>query len=133
MLSMLMASISLDTGPAPTFIVMGDKMRKLLSLIFAFAALVFANSPSTAQTLRSDALANAPFTQGFLAKPDIAALKDELAFQRAVQAYLWAISALNMYGMKERSEKAFGQGHNVSYRFSRVGSSASTLKYTERH
>jgi hypothetical protein len=42
-----------------------------------------------------------------------AALRDELTFERAVQAYLWALPALNMYGMKEGSEKVFGKGYNV--------------------
>lgn len=40
-------------------------------------------------------------------------LKDELLFQSAVQTYLWALPALNMYGMKEGSEKVFGKGYNV--------------------
>jgi hypothetical protein len=40
-------------------------------------------------------------------------LKDELLFQNAVQTYLWALPALNMYGMKEGSEKTFGNGYNV--------------------
>ena len=40
-------------------------------------------------------------------------LLDELFFQRAVQTYLWAMPALNMYGMKEGSEKVFGKGYNV--------------------
>lgn len=34
-------------------------------------------------------------------------------FQRAVQLYLWALPAMNMYGMKEASETAFGKGYNV--------------------
>jgi hypothetical protein len=36
-----------------------------------------------------------------------------LYFQRATQTYLWALPALNMYGMKEGSEKVFGKGYNV--------------------
>jgi hypothetical protein len=40
-------------------------------------------------------------------------LKDDLLFQSAVQAYLWALPALNMYGMKEGSEKVFGKAYNV--------------------
>jgi hypothetical protein len=40
-------------------------------------------------------------------------LLDELFFQRAVQTYLWAVPALNMYGMKEGSEKVFDKGYNV--------------------
>jgi hypothetical protein len=30
-----------------------------------------------------------------------------------VQTYLWALPALNMYGMKDGSEKVFGQGYNI--------------------
>ena len=37
------------------------------------------------QNSRFDALANAPFTQGFLSKDTIKVLKDELIFERAVQ------------------------------------------------
>jgi hypothetical protein len=40
-------------------------------------------------------------------------LNDELVFQRAVQSYLWALPVLNMYGMKDGSEKVFGKGYNV--------------------
>ena len=42
-------------------------------------------------------------------KDDAPTLTDELFFQRAVQTYLWALPALNMYGMKEGSEKVFGR------------------------
>ena len=40
-------------------------------------------------------------------------LKDELVFQRAVQTYFWALPALNIFAMKEGSEKVFGKGYNV--------------------
>jgi hypothetical protein len=38
---------------------------------------------------------------------------DELLFQRATQAYLWALPLINTLGMKNGSEKAFGAGYNV--------------------
>jgi hypothetical protein len=66
-----------------------------------------------AQSSRFEELADAPFTSGFLDRSVIANLKDELIFQRAVQSYLWALPALNIYGMKEGSEKVFGEGYNV--------------------
>jgi hypothetical protein len=66
-----------------------------------------------AQSSHYDELANQPFTKGFLSKDAIAADKDELTFQRAVQTYIWMLPALNMYGMKEGSEKVFGKGYNV--------------------
>ena len=66
--------------------------------------------PAQAQSLRFDDLSDLPFSNGYLSKEAIAALKDELVFQRAVQSYIWALPALNMYGMKEGSEKSVRQG-----------------------
>jgi hypothetical protein len=60
-----------------------------------------------------DELANLPFKEGYLANDNVKTLLDELFFQRAVQTYLWALPSLNMYGMKEGSEKVFGKGYNV--------------------
>jgi hypothetical protein len=60
-----------------------------------------------------DELANLPFIEGYVSKDNVHALLDELFFQRAVQTYLWALPSLNMYGMKEGSEKVFGKGYNV--------------------
>jgi hypothetical protein len=84
--------------------------RLAAALTSVFALL---DVPAMAQASHYDDLANAPFTAGFLGKPAIAALTDELVFQRAVQSYLWALPALNMYGMKEGSERVFGKGYNV--------------------
>ena len=58
-------------------------------------------------------LADLPFKDGYIPKGNVPTLLDELFFQRAVQSYLWALPALNMYGMKEGSEKVFGNGYNV--------------------
>jgi hypothetical protein len=66
-----------------------------------------------AQTSHYEKLADLPFKEGYIPKSDIPILTDELFFQRAVQTYLWALPALNMYGMKEGSEKVFGSGYNV--------------------
>jgi hypothetical protein len=66
-----------------------------------------------AQTSHYDELADLPFDGGYPTKEGVARLKDELLFQRGVQTYIWALPALNMYGMKEGSEKTFGKGYNV--------------------
>jgi len=55
----------------------------LAAALFLFRAL-----PLTAQQSPYNSLANAPFSEGFLRKGTIAALKDELIFERAVQSYL---------------------------------------------
>jgi hypothetical protein len=89
------------------------RLRNLMLQVATYVALIAMPAAAYAQADRYDAFANAPFTQGLLAKDMIAALKDELVFERAVQSYLWALPALNMYGMKEGSEKVFGKGYNV--------------------
>jgi hypothetical protein len=82
-------------------------------LVAAFA-LAFTTANATAQApSHYDDLANLPFKDGYIATGNVPALLDELYFQRAVQTYLWALPALNMYGMKEGSEKIFGKGYNV--------------------
>ena len=68
---------------------------------------------SNAQDSHYDRLANIPFPGGYPSEGAIEQLKDELLFQRAVQSYLWALPVLNMYGMKDGSEKIFGAGYNV--------------------
>jgi hypothetical protein len=89
---------------------MSAALQKIATYAFMLAGLAM---PAQAQSSRADELANQPFTGGFLSKDAIASLKDELIYQRATQAYLWALPALNMYGMKEGSEKVFGKGYNV--------------------
>jgi hypothetical protein len=79
----------------------------VLSLVIGLVA------PALAQVSRYDELANLPFTEGNPSKEGIAVLKDELLFQRAVQSYLWAQPALNMYGMKEGLEKTSDKGYNI--------------------
>jgi hypothetical protein len=62
---------------------------------------------------RYESLGRLPFEQGFPAKETRRMLRDELVFQRAVQSYLWSLPAVNMWSMKEGSEKVFGSGYNV--------------------
>jgi hypothetical protein len=62
---------------------------------------------------RYDALANLSYEAGYLPRAETQPLLDELFFQRAVQTYIWALPALNMYAMKEGSERVFGKGYNI--------------------
>ncbi|MCO4876318.1 DUF1254 domain-containing protein [Paraburkholderia caribensis] len=68
---------------------------------------------SQAQTSRYDALVNAQFDKDYPTTDTARSLRDELIFQRATQAYLWALPAINIWAMKEGSEKVFGDGYNV--------------------
>jgi len=63
--------------------------------------------------LRFDELANLPFTENRPTKETAQTLRDELLFQRATQAYLWALPLINTLGMQVGSEKTFGAGYNV--------------------
>jgi len=47
-----------------------------------------------------DALANLPMNGGYPTAHTSQTLDDELYFQRATQAYLWALPAVNMDAMK---------------------------------
>src|SRR5271157_3144565 len=78
------------------------------ALAFTVAAINLA-----AQERQYDKLANAPFPGGYPAKQSVEPLKNELIFQQAAQAYIWALPAINMWAMKEGSEKVFGAGYNV--------------------
>ncbi len=62
---------------------------------------------------RFDALANAPFEQNRATPQTAATLMQELAFQQATQAYLWAMPLINTLGMKFGSESVFGAGYNI--------------------
>ena len=66
-----------------------------------------------ADTSRFDELANAPFVENRPTPETARTLRDELLFQRATQAYLWALPLVNTLGMKVGSESVFGAGYNV--------------------
>jgi len=93
-------------------------MRYMKTIFFAVAlvgagAYAIATTPEAVQKSRYHLLADMPFVSGYIARDHVPALLDESFFQRGVQTYLWAVPALNMYGMKEGSEKIFGRGYNV--------------------
>jgi len=70
-------------------------------------------SAATPQVDRYAALAGQPFEGGYPANDASAVLSKELYFQRAVQTYLWALPAVNMFAMKEGLGKVAGEGYQV--------------------
>jgi len=78
-------------------------------------AVIIALSPIAAmgQTDRYKVLASLPFENDYPTQETSRTLDEELFFQRAVQTYLWALPAVNMYAMKEGQAKVFGEGYNV--------------------
>jgi len=92
-------------------------MMRCASLVLCFSTLLGALSlvtePVFGQSGRFDDLANAPFEQNRPTPETARRLLDELRFQQATQAYLWALPLINTLGMKFGSEKAFGAGYNI--------------------
>ena len=87
---------------------------RLTSILGAAAALAIASpAPVLAQDGRFDALAELPFVQNRPTPETAEALRRELAFRQATQAYLWALPLINTLGMKFGSEEVFGAGYNV--------------------
>lgn len=68
---------------------------------------------ASADQARFDGLADLPFGQNRPTAETARTLRDELAFQQATQAYLWAMPLINTLGMKFGSEQVFGAGYNV--------------------
>ncbi len=87
------------------------KTTKLIMLACALPCIII--QPALGQNPWWDELASLPFPENYPTTYSSQVLLDELTFQRAVQVYLWALPAMNMYGMKEGSEKIFGKGYNV--------------------
>jgi hypothetical protein len=88
-------------------------MKKIGLALLAALGLTACNQKPTLPPSHYDKLADQPYIESYPLRADISALKQELLFERGVQAYLWALPALNVYAMKEGSEKAFGNGYNV--------------------
>ncbi|MCZ8107351.1 MAG: DUF1254 domain-containing protein [Burkholderiales bacterium] len=86
--------------------------RRLAALISVIATAMPATQ-ALADMTRFDALANAPFVENRSTAETAQILREELLFQRATQAYLWALPFINTLGMKFGSEKVFGEGYNV--------------------
>lgn len=87
-------------------------MNRLRTSLTALAVSLSLSGLADAAT-RYEELANQPFEKGFPTEATARSLIDELVFQRAVQSYLWALPAINIWSMKEASEKQFGEGYNI--------------------
>jgi hypothetical protein len=79
----------------------------------ALAAVLMHGVAGSAEVARFEALSVLPFSENRPTPETARTLRDELLFQRATQAYLWALPLINTLGMKVGSEKVFGAGSNV--------------------
>jgi hypothetical protein len=79
----------------------------------AIAVLFMYGVAGSAEIARFEGLSSLPFVENRPTPETADTLRDELLFQRATQAYLWALPLVNTLGMKVGSEKVFGAGYNV--------------------
>ena len=79
----------------------------------ALAAGLMHGVAGSAELARFEALSSLPCAENRPTRETAQTLRDELVFQRATQAYLWALPLINTLGMKVGSEKVFGAGYNV--------------------
>ncbi len=87
--------------------------RNLILGLICAASLLVASGAAQAQTTHYDELAKLPFPGAYPTEGSAKILKDELAFQRGVQTYLWSLPAMNMYAMREGQRKAFDDDSNT--------------------
>ena len=101
------------------------KRNIFAAMIIAGLAMSGLTTQALAQETRFDTLANLPFTENRPTKETAETLRDELLFQRATQAYLWALPLINTLGMKTGSRKRSSAQATTSCR---SGKSASTQR-----
>ena len=90
------------------------KNKRGQRLVSAALALVLMHGVAgSGELARFEALSGLPFSENRPTPETARTLRDELFFQRATQAYLWALPLINTLGMKVGSEKVFGAGYDV--------------------
>jgi hypothetical protein len=80
---------------------------------FALALLATPISSGNAQAPAVTPLMKQLNEGSWLPQGEAEALRDELFYQRAVHAYITMLPALNVIGIRDGSEAAFGKGYNV--------------------
>jgi hypothetical protein len=88
-------------------------MNSMSKIALMAATTLAIAGPAVSDDSRFADLTNLPFVQDRPTPETARTLMDELAFQRATQAYLWALPLINTLGMKFGSEEVFGAGYNV--------------------
>src|SRR5262249_28246687 len=82
----------------------------------AVCALAFASTfaaSAIAQQQPASPLVTQINNGNWLPQAEAESLRDELFYQRAIHAYMTMLPALNVIGMRDGSEAAFGKGYNV--------------------
>src|SRR5271165_2034199 len=77
------------------------------------AVIALHPTPAAAQDSSQSPLVTQMYNGQWPANEDYAKFKEQLLFQRAVDAYMLTLPALNTIGMRDGSEAKFGAGYNV--------------------
>ena len=91
-------------------------MRRYCIILSCLIAGLFSQQEARAQEpglTHWDDLLNLEFPGYYLTEESAARMHDEIDFQRACQTFLWALPAMNLYSMREGSERAFGKGNHI--------------------
>jgi hypothetical protein len=87
---------------------------KLALVTFGFVAVPLCSvSLALAQEVSSPPLVRQLNDGNWLPQAEAEAMRDELYYQQAIQAYMTMLPALNVIGMRDGSEALFGKGYNV--------------------
>jgi hypothetical protein len=84
-----------------------------IATLCAFAVSSDVASRADAQQTPAPPLVSQLNNGNWLPRQEAEALRDELFYQRAVYAYMTMLPALNVIGMRDGSEAAFGKGYNI--------------------
>ncbi|MEE8304330.1 MAG: DUF1254 domain-containing protein, partial [Candidatus Tectomicrobia bacterium] len=87
-------------------------MKQINRALIAIALGIFLASPALAQE-KASPLVQQLYGGNWPSQEEAQQLRDELYYQRAIHAYMTMQPALNVIGMRDGSEKAFGAGCNV--------------------
>jgi hypothetical protein len=93
------------------------RTQKLMAAALVGAILLAVTAlhpaPAAAQESSESPLVKQMYDGQYPPKEDYEKFKDQLFFQRAVDAYMLTLPALNTIGMRDGSEAKFGAGYNV--------------------
>src|SRR5271167_597323 len=89
------------------------KAKRIQTLMLGCAMTFAMIVPVAAQDSTESPLVKQMYDGQYPPKDDYAKFKDQLFYQRAVDAYMLTLPALNTIGMRDGSEAKFGAGYNV--------------------
>jgi len=87
-------------------------MRHFIKALFVIATVIFLVAPTFAQE-KASPLVQQLYNGNWPSAEEAQQLRDELYYQRAIHSYMTMQPALNVIGMRDGSEAAFGAGYNV--------------------